>query len=150
MLFHLVPYWFMNVYMAEVMGRMASFVLKVMEYARSFHANTKLKQAAVITVGLEMGIAMRKNALIPLHPSIFAASSSSTGMLKKPGRSISTMNGMDMVAVDKIGARYEFNIPSFEKIKNRGVSTREAGSIWVIRNTNTNIFIPFTRYLARP
>ena len=40
MLFHLVPYWFMNVYMAEVMGRMASFVLKVMDYARSFHANT--------------------------------------------------------------------------------------------------------------
>lgn len=91
--------------MAEVMGRMASFTLNVMEYARSFHAKTKLKHAAVITVGLQIGSAILKKAEKALHPSILAASSSSLGIFKNPGRSISTTKGMDMVAVDNIGAK---------------------------------------------
>ena len=41
-------------------------------------------------------------------------------------------------------------MPSLEKIKNKGVSTKEAGSIWVIKKISTKIFIPLTLYLASP
>ena len=57
---------------------------------------------------------------------------------------------MDIVAVDKIGAKYVFNKPILEKVKNKGVNTKDAGNICVIKNISTKNFIPFTRNLANP
>jgi hypothetical protein len=136
--------------MAAVIGRYASLTLNVIEYARSFHANTKLKHAAVTTVGLEIGTTTRKNDVSTLQPSILAASTSSFGIFMKFGRSISTTNGIETVAVERIGARYEFSRCIFEKVRYSGVSTREAGSICVIRKISKKSLEPFTLNFARP
>ncbi len=132
------------------MGRISALVLKVMEYAKSFQDMTKLKQPAVITAGFVIGIAILINEVNALHPSIFAESSNSFGILKKLGLNKRIVNGMDIVAVDKIGAKYVFNKLILEKVKNKGVNTKDAGNICVIKNISTKNFIPFTRYLASP
>ena len=104
-MFHLVPYSVRNCYIPAVIGRIASFVLKVIEYARSFQAIINPKEKAVTIPGLDMGIIILINALNRLHPSILAASSNSMGQFKNMGRSIRITKGTETVAVDKIGAR---------------------------------------------
>src|SRR5699024_2031299 len=84
------------------------------------------------------------------HPSIFAASTNSSEILRKLGRSISTTKGIEIVAVERIGARYVFKSCRFEKIKNKGVNTREAGSICVVRKIRIKNLLPFILYLASP
>lgn len=103
-----------------------------------------------MTVGFAIGTEILKNDDIRLQPSIRAASSKSFGILKNPGRNISTTNGMEVVAVDNIGAQYEFKRFSFENTKNNGVNTSDDGSIWVTKKIITKKLIPLTLNRARP
>ena len=96
-------YTYMNQYGTKWNSIMAYGVLLILPCCIIFL--TMLKHAAVITVGLLIGIHILKNTPREVQPSILAASSSSLGILRKPGLNIKTTNGIEIVAVDKIGAK---------------------------------------------
>lgn len=149
-LFHCVPYFVWKLLIIVVIGQSEESEIKAIEYTRSFHAKIKEKIAAVARPGRETGTIILTNAPNIVHPSTLAASSTDLGRDAKKGRIRITINGIDKVAVDRIGAILVLMMCILVYSKNNGVSSKAGGNICVTRNPRIIGFPAFDLNRASP
>ena len=133
-----------------VIGQSEESEINAIEYTRSFHAKIKEKTAAVARPGRATGTMILAKAPSIVQPSTLAASSTDFGRDAKNGRIRMTINGIDKVAVDRIGAILVLMMCSLVYSRNNGVRSKAGGSIWVTRKPSIIGFRAFDLKRASP
>jgi hypothetical protein len=123
--------------------------LRVSANMNSFHDCTNAKIPVAKMPGKERGTTILINILGRLAPSIYAASSNSTGMLTKKLRNIQREKGRFKVVCISMIVNREFNIPRRSIKRYSGITSATAGSILAARIASDTTSRTFDRTLLR-
>ena len=118
-----------------------SSVMNISGKKKSFHDEMKLMIITVPNAGLINGIKTLQRILRSLAPSILAASSNSTGIVRKNPVNMRMDNGIPPAVYIKIRDQSEFNKPrSFIKINNGTIPSLMGIIIPIRKKKNKKLF----------
>ena len=107
----------------------------------------KMYTPVATSEGPKIGRIILKNAILLLHPSTNAASSSDMGRSFIKPFSSQTENGSVNVVYASTNAHGVYRSPIFLIMEYNGISSKTVGNILLLKNTAIRILLPLKRYL---